>query len=109
MGGKALWHLVQFFHDYFPEGWDIRYARASEAVEAFVHGERPGAVRLVLADLQHLLAADVDEAGLRRVLRLLDCRYRPWLDGLSARAWLVCLCDRFHAVLYGSPYDVGHV
>jgi CdiI immunity protein len=106
MGGKALWHLVQFFHDYFPPGWEEVWARPGEAVEAFVHGERPGAVRLALADLEHLLAADFDEEGLRKVLRALDCHYRPWYEGSSARAWLFWLRDRFHAALHGHSLDV---
>jgi len=105
MGGKALWHLVQFFHDYFPEDWADRWARPSEAVEAFVHRERPGAVRLALTDVEHLLAADFDEPGLRKVLRALDCHYRPWQDCGSARVWLFWLRDRFRGSLHGHAFE----
>jgi len=107
MGGKALWHLVQFFHDYFPEDWGERWAHADEAVDAFVRDERPGAVRLALGDLEHLLAGGFDEGGLRKVLRALDCHYRPWQDGSSARVWLFRLHDRWHEALHGHGLETS--
>ncbi|WP_373049322.1 contact-dependent growth inhibition system immunity protein [Vulgatibacter sp.] len=105
MGGKALRHLVQFFHDYFPVGWERRWARASEAVEAFVRDERPGLVRLALDDLERLLDTGPDEHGLRKELHALDCHYQPWYEGSSASAWLDELRERFSHALYGASAE----
>jgi len=84
--------LFQLFGGYFHQDWHEEYATTRDAVSAFVREAPPDAVSAAVRELDQLLAMDLDEAALSRILREgFDCNYVPQVDELTNRDWLVQL------------------
>lgn len=87
--------LHRFFGGYFHQDWQEEYATSSAAVAAYLRdAPRPSVLRTA-AELDRVLALDVDDAVLGQLLRdAFDCNYVPHVDELSNRAWLERIRDR---------------
>lgn len=81
--------LHRFFGGYFHEDWQEEHAGTADAVSTYLREAPAATVSATAAELDRLLALEVDEASLARLLRDgFGCNYVPEVDELSARAWL---------------------
>ena len=89
MNAEALYPaLSQLLSCYFHEDWELESASPQEAVDRYLRNEPKENVQRAAADLDHLLADDLDDAALSALLLDLGSFYDPAFDGLPARTWL---------------------
>lgn len=92
-GGAAADHdfpaLHRFFGAYFHQDWHAEHGSSTAAIEAYRHDAPPATMAVATAELDRVLAMDLDDASLGRLLRQgFDCNYVPEADELTNRAWL---------------------
>ena len=81
--------LEQFFGCYFHQDWMAEYKNEEMAVKGYVHDVGSTEASHMLQDLEHLMALDLSEKELGKVLvEDLQCDYNPDPDGISMRDWL---------------------
>jgi hypothetical protein len=89
MSSDALYPaLSQLLSCYFHEDWALESASPREAVDLFLRSEPGETVQRAAADLDRLLAGDLDDAALSALLLDLGSAYDPAYDDLPAREWL---------------------
>ncbi len=89
MNAEALYPaLSQLLSCYLHQDWELESATPRDAVDAYRQSEPEDTVREAAADLDRLLADDLDDAALRTVLLDLGSFYDPTLDDLPVRTWL---------------------
>jgi len=81
--------LTRFFGGYFHQDWQEEYGSSTAAVHAFLRDAPAPSTAKTAAELDRVLAMDIDDAALGRLLREgFECNYVPQVDELSNRAWL---------------------
>ncbi|MGH7686220.1 MAG: contact-dependent growth inhibition system immunity protein [Candidatus Dormibacteria bacterium] len=81
--------LARFFGGYFHQDWQEEYGSSTAAVAAFVRDAPAAGAAKTAAELDRVLALDLDDPALGRLLYDgFECNYVPQVDELSNRAWL---------------------
>lgn len=80
--------LSQLLSCYFHEDWELESASPRDAVDRYRRNEREETVQRAAAELDRLLAGDLDDAILSALLLDLGSSYDPAYDDLPARQWL---------------------
>lgn len=81
--------LHRFFGAYFHQDWHAEHGSSTAAVEAYRHDAPAATTAAAAAELERVLAMDLDDASLGRLLRQgFECNYVPEADELTNRAWL---------------------
>ena|SRR5689334_13194919 len=80
--------LSQLLSCYFHQDWELESASPREAVDRFLRQEPREKAQRAAADLDRLLAGDLDDAALSALLLDLGSSYDPAYDDLPARPWL---------------------
>lgn len=92
--------LHRFFGGYFHEDWQEEHGGTGDAVSAYLRDAPAATVTATVAELDRLLASDLDEASLARLLRDgFGCNYVPEVDELTAHAWL----ERLRTLMQSRP------
>ncbi len=82
--------LAQLLAGYFHQDWQEDHASPEAALSAFSADAARETIAAAAADIDRLLNAGFDDAGIARVLADgFDCNYLPATDGLASTAWLV--------------------
>jgi hypothetical protein len=90
-----LQHLAQA---YFHQDYDLEFTSPDEVVAAFVGGEGPAAIRDLALEIDHLLAAPLDEPGLEDLwVKTLGAAFDPTSNGQTYRAWFAHVRDSLQA------------
>jgi hypothetical protein len=96
--------LFQFFGGYFHQDWHADYEVPADAIRAYLLEAPPPAVSEAAAEIDRVLALQLDDVALARLLREgFDCNYVPELEGRTLRDWLVQIRDEHFR---GSPSSV---
>jgi hypothetical protein len=86
-----LQHLAQA---YFHQDYDLEFANPDAVLAAFAEGEGLGAVRELASEIDNLLAASSDEAGLADLwAKTLGAAYDPVAHGQTHREWFAHVRD----------------
>ncbi len=80
--------LDNFLAAYFHQDWTLDHDTPEAVVADYVRGESEATVAQLRGELDRLLAADPQEAGLAALLRASGCEYDPARDGIGYRDWL---------------------
>jgi len=82
--------LAQLLGGYYHQDWHEDHATPDAALHAFADGASPETVDAAAGDVDRLLGAGFDDAGLARVLADgFDCNYVPVANGLTPAWWLI--------------------
>jgi hypothetical protein len=81
-------NLFQVLGGYLHQDFDLEYDSPDEALrdaaDSQGHDQIAGAIR----EIDHLLASDIGENDLMRLVERLTAGYSPQLEGWDARGWL---------------------
>ncbi len=81
--------LAQLLAGYYHQDWRADHAAPDAALRGFVDDASPDTVAAAAGDIDRLLDAGFDDAGLARVLADgFDCNYVPAANGLTTAGWL---------------------
>lgn len=81
--------LTRFFGGYFHQDWQEEYGSSGAAIDAFVRDAPAASAAKTAAELERVLALDLDDPALGRLLYDgFECNYVPQVDELSNRVWL---------------------
>jgi len=80
--------LQNFLAAYFHQDWQTEHGKPEGVIDYYRQSESPVQVQGTVADLDRLLAQDLDEDALAATARRLGCEYDPTADGATWRAWL---------------------
>lgn len=91
--------LKDFFSAYFHEDWRSEAETPQGIVDIYSRGTTDRKVKAALVvGLKQYAQSFADEKSLEDSLFMqLGCYYRPSLDGLSAKAWLLSVAERLAA------------
>jgi hypothetical protein len=86
--------LAQLLAGYYHQDWRQDHASPDAAAHAFADDASPDTVTDAVSDIDRLLEAGFDDAGLTRVLADgFDCNYVPDVNGVTPAGWLTHLRD----------------
>ena len=86
--------LAQLLAGYYHQDWRQDHATPDAAVHAFADDASPDTVADAASDIDRLLGAGFDDAGLTRVLADgFDCNFVPGASGVTPAGWLMHLRD----------------
>jgi hypothetical protein len=86
--------LAQLLAGYYHQDWRQDHATPDAALHAFADDASTETVASAAGDIDRLLDAGFDDAGLERLLADgFDCNYVPGANGLAASGWLSHLRD----------------
>jgi CdiI immunity protein len=86
--------LAQMLAGYYHQDWQQDHASPAAALLAFRRDASAETVTAAATEIDRLLAAGFDDAGLAQLLAEgLDCNYLPANDGLTNAAWLGTVRD----------------
>ncbi len=81
--------LAQLFGGYYHQDWQEDHASPEAALQAFVRDTSAKTVNAAATEIDRLLNAGFDDAGLAQMLTDgFDCNYVAETDGVTALAWL---------------------
>lgn len=80
--------LSQLLSCYFHQDWGLESASPRDAVDRYRESETTETVQRAAAELDRLLAGDLDDPALSGLLMDLGSYYDPADDDIPARAWL---------------------
>jgi CdiI immunity protein len=80
--------LFQVLGGYLHQDWDIEAETPDDALRLAAE-EGPKQAAAAVREIDMLLASDVDDKQLMRLIERLTAGYSPELAGWEARAWLV--------------------
>jgi CdiI immunity protein len=81
--------LSQLLAGYYHQDWRQDHATPDAALHAFATDSSPETVKAAAADIDRLVGAGFDDAGLTRVLAEgFDCNYVPDASGVTPTGWL---------------------
>ncbi|MGA7988042.1 MAG: contact-dependent growth inhibition system immunity protein [Candidatus Dormiibacterota bacterium] len=90
--------LAQLFGGYFHQDWQEDHASPEAALQAFVRDTSGETVTAAASEIDRLLNAGFDDAGLAQMLTGgFDCNYVAGTDGVTALAWLNKVRDELRA------------
>jgi len=81
--------LAQLLGGYYHQDWQQDHGTPDAALHAFVADASPDTVTAASDEIEGLIEAGFDDAGLARMLADgFDCNYVPVANGLTAAGWL---------------------
>jgi CdiI immunity protein len=90
--------LAQLLAGYYHQDWRQDHATPDAALHAFVDDASPDTVIAASNDIDRLVDAGFDDAGLTRMLADgFDCNYVPSANGLTPAGWLTHIRDRLRS------------
>jgi hypothetical protein len=90
--------LAQLLAGYYHQDWRQDHATPDAALHAFVDDASPDTVIAASNDIDRLVDAGLDDAGLTRMLADgFDCNYVPSANGLTPAGWLTHIRDRLRS------------
>ena len=86
--------LAQLLAGYYHQDWQQDHGTPDAALQAFADDASPETVTAASGDIERLLDAGLDDAGMTRLLADgFDCNYVPGANGLTALGWLSHIRD----------------
>jgi len=90
--------LAQLLAGYYHQDWRQDHATPDAALHAFADDASPDTVAAAAGDIDRLVDAGFDDAGLARILADgFDCNYVPGANGLTPTGWLTHIRDRLRS------------
>jgi CdiI immunity protein len=81
-------NLSQVFGGYLHQDFDLDYESPDAALRAAAEGQGYEQVTGAIREIDHLLASEIGDADLMRMLERMTAGYSPELDGWGGRQWL---------------------
>ncbi len=81
-------NLFQVLGGYLHQDWDVDFETPDDALRAARAGQGSEQIRGAIAEIEELLAANVDDDAVDAIVRPMTGGYDPKADGRTARQWL---------------------